>query len=110
MEKRENKDTKYLVIGFLIGFGSFMLYDLLTRENDLKNIKKNLIDLNKESKHFLLGIKKYFDSSKAFRKGLKSLDNHLGINLYSFIKSYTPPKEDDKPKKKKQQFFKIKKH
>ncbi len=108
MEKQKNKDTKYLVLGFLLGFGSFLTYDLLTRESDLKNIKKNLIDLKKESHHFLTGVKKHFDSSQTFRKGIKKIDEHLGTDLHSFFKEYQPPKENP-PKKKKPQFFKIKK-
>ncbi|NCT55509.1 hypothetical protein GW755_01555 [bacterium] len=86
------KSESSIILGFLLGFTSFFLYDTF---NDEKKKLKFLKDLEKFKKSYsphIIEFKRRLVSSKELDKSIKELDKILGSNLYNKIMNHSENK------------------
>lgn len=82
------KSESGIILGFLLGFTSFYLYDTFSDEKKKLKFLKDIENLKKEFSPHILEFKKRVLTSKELEKSLKSIDESLGFNLHKAIMNH----------------------
>jgi len=86
------KSESGIILGFLLGFTSFFLYDTFNDEKKKLRFLKDLEKLKKEYSPYLIEFRRRLMASKELDKSIKELDKVLGSNLYDKIINYNETK------------------
>lgn len=86
------KSESGIVLGFLLGFASFHLYDTFSDEKKKAKFLKDLENLKKASSPYILEMKKRVLTSKELENGLKEIDKSMGTKMYKSLIEYKESK------------------